>query len=146
MAERMDEQQGGHRRLRFARRLAAVTVVLALAVAGCGDDDGDPDDADSDDVVSEAEELAEDVGAYAVAQSLRASLAAQDVDDADRRDVEVLEDAADDLPGDPEVDGIEDTTGDGRDDDGRVAVRVGDEEACLTVAEDGDLGVTKSAC
>ena len=145
MAERMDEQQGGHRRLRFARRLAAVTVVLALAVAGCGDD-GDPDDADSDDVVSEAEELAEDVGAYAVAQSLRASLAAQDVDDADRRDVEVLEDAVDDLPGDPEVDGIEDTTGDGRDDDGRVAVRVGDEEACLTVAEDGDLGVTESAC
>ena len=146
MAERMDEQQGGHRRPRFARRLAAVPVVLALAVAGCGDDDGDPDDADSDDVVSEAEELAEGVGAYAVAQSLRASLAAQDVDDADRRNVDVLEDAVDDLPGEPEVDGIEDTTGDGRDDDGRVAVRVGDEEACLTVAEDGDLGVTESAC
>ena len=122
-------------------------MALALAVAGCGDDDGDPDDADSDDVVSEAEELAEGIGAYAVAQSLRASLAAQDLDDdADRRNVDVLEDAVDDLPGEPEVDGIEDTTGDGRDDDSRVAVRVGDEEACLTVAEDGDLGVTESAC
>jgi hypothetical protein len=146
MAERMDEQQGGPRRPRFARRLAAVPLALALAVAGCGDD-GDPDDADSDGVVDEAEELAEGVGAYAVAQSLRASLAAQDLDDdADRRNVDVLEGAVDDLPGEPEVSGIEDTTGDGRDDDGRVGVRVGEEEACLTVGEDGDMGVSDSAC
>ncbi|HEX6422582.1 MAG TPA: hypothetical protein VFZ79_03840 [Acidimicrobiales bacterium] len=146
MAERMDDQQGGPRRPRFARRLAVVPLVMAVAVVGCGDD-GDPDDADSDDVVDRAEQVAEDVGAYAVAQSLRASLAGQDLDDdADRRNVDVLEDAVDDLPGDPEVSGIEDTTGDGRDDDGRVAVRVGDEEACLTVGEDGDLDVGDSAC
>ena len=57
---------------------------------------------------------------------------------ASRRDVDVLEESVDDLPGEPEVTGIDDGDGDGRDDDGVVEVHVGDQRACLVIGEPGD--------
>ena len=50
----------------------------------------------------------------------------------------MLQEAADGLPGDPTVEGIADTNGDGFDDDGRVEVRVEQERSCLTLPASGD--------
>jgi hypothetical protein len=97
----------------------------------------------------EAEETAEQAGARGAAEALRVSLKAQDTDDdpGGVRNIEALRDAADDLPGDPKVIGIEDGDGDGIDDDGFVEVRVDDEFACVTVPESGDsIDVSGGRC
>jgi len=60
--------------------------------------------------------------------------------------VVIIEAAVRDLPGDPEVSGIEDADGDGRDDDGNVNVRVDDESACVTVHDNGEVNVSDDAC
>ncbi len=58
-----------------------------------------------------------------------------------------IDEAVADLPGDPEVTGVEDGDGDGLDDDGKVGVTVDDEQACLTLPEEGeDTEVTSEAC
>jgi hypothetical protein len=125
---------------RTARRtLAAAVAALALLAAGaCGDDDGDRD---------QFEQLAENAGARSVAEALRVSLQAQDLrDDQHVDDVATIEAAVDDLPGDPDVSGIEDGDGDGRDDDGKIGVRVNDEAACVTVHDNGEVDVSGDAC
>lgn len=135
---------GGRRRPAVVATAAAVLALLCGGlVAGCGDDGSD----DRDGVGRQAQDLAESVGAVAVAESLRVSLAARDVGaDVDRRNVDVLRRAADDVPGDPDISGIADEDGDGRDDDGKVEVRVEDQTACLTIAEDGDTDVSDRSC
>ena len=88
----------------------------------------------------EAEEAAEQTGARASAEAFRASLKAQDTDDASGgvRNVAALNEAADDLPGNVDVIGIIDSNGDGIDDDGFVEMQVGDEFACVTLPASGD--------
>jgi hypothetical protein len=124
-----------------ARRCVAVLglmlMVGALGVMGaCSDEDRD-----------EFERLADDAGARSVAEALRVSLLAQDLRDNQHvDDVAIIEAAVRDLPGDPEVSGVEDADGDGRDDDGKVNVRVDDESACVTVHDNGEVNVSDDAC
>lgn len=121
-----------------------VALPMVLAVGGCGDEESDAGD---DGVVQEAEDLAESTGALALAEAMRATLLAEDVgDDVDRRRVSVLQEAAGDLPGTPEVRGVADADGDGLDDDGNVELVVDDEVACLTVGRGEDVSVSEGAC
>ena len=121
--------------------IAAVVVALGLVVTGCSDEDVDA-------TREELEDVTGAVGARSLAESLRAALKAKELAaDEHLRDVATLRDAAADLPGDPEIVGIEDADGDGRDDDGKVEVRTGDQAACLTIADDGnDVDVADRAC
>lgn len=134
------------------RILAALAALLLLVggAAACSDDDdsttqtggtGQGDDPDDD-----VGEVAESAAARAVAEIVRLALFEDDGPDTDRRKVAVLQESVDDLPGSPDVSGITDDDGDGLDDDGAVEVRVNDEVACLTVAEDGEVDVTGGAC
>src|SRR5918995_1202879 len=66
--------------------------------------------------------------------------------DVDRRRVDVLLETVDDLPGSPEVTGIEDNDGDGLDDDGRLQAQVDDEVACIAVDDSGDTDVDSGPC
>jgi hypothetical protein len=78
---------------------------------------------------------------------MRGALLAEDLDAGETvRHVSVLREAADDVPGDPDVTGIEDGDGDGRDDDGKVELATGDQRACLTVAGNGEVDVSSDPC
>lgn len=125
-------QGNGHARLEVARMgqkhvywpvLVAFTALTVLAGA-----------------CDEAEERAEQLGARASAETFRASLKTQDTDDETGgvHNVEALQEAADDLPGNVDVLGIGDSNGDGIDDDGFVELGVDDEFACVTLPESGD--------
>jgi hypothetical protein len=112
---------------------ATLLVVTGLVVVACDD----------------AEETAQKVGARAAAEGFRISIKAQDTDDATGgvRNVEALQEAADDLPGDPDVLGIGDGDGDRIDDDGFVELKVDDEYACVTLPESGnEVDVTSGRC
>lgn len=126
---------------RAVRRLALVPLAVGLLAAGCMD-------SDREDAVEEAEEFIEATAARTVAEGLRASLLARDLNDRQvADDVEVLREAVEDLPDDPDVRGIVDADGDGRDDDGQVEVLVDDEAACVSVDnDDGDVDVTDDSC
>jgi hypothetical protein len=127
------------RRLRRAGMALAVTGLAAGLTVGCGSDGDDPDQS--------LGEKAESAGARSVAEALRLVLVEDDLGpDQHERDVDVLQESVDDLPGDPEVSGIEDADGDGRDDDGKVDVHVNSEVACMTIAMDGDVDVTGGQC
>lgn len=92
------------------------------------------------------EELTERVSARVVAEATRATLVADDLDEGEQEsDVAVLREAVEDLPGEPEVTGIEDTDGDGRDDDGKPEVHTDDEVACLSISS-GCVDVSDGAC
>jgi hypothetical protein len=123
-------------------RLVGVAVALVLVLGACGDDDGaggnDPDD--------DLAEVAESGAARVIAEAIRVTLVEDDGPDTDRRKVEVLQESVDDLPGEPDVTGIEDDDGDGLDDDGNVEVRVNDEVACISVSEQGRVDVTGGSC
>jgi hypothetical protein len=130
------------------RRLALLaSVALAALTAGCGDDDDagdDDDDNDPEQLIEDIEDLAEGAGARGLAEGLRLSLLTEDEED--RRTVSAIRDAADRLPGEPEVAGIEDGDGDQRDDDGTIEVRVEDEAACVSISGDGSVDVTGERC
>ena len=120
------------------RRIFALVAAsaLALGLAACDDDTRDEIADDARDVREEVEDVAGETSARAVAETLRGAILAEDLDGgASRRDIDVLEESVADLPGEPEVTGIEDGDGDGRDDDGIVEVQVGDQRACLQIAE-----------
>jgi hypothetical protein len=141
------------KRWRSPSALAVVVMctVLGAGVAACDDDTREDVQDEVDDAVDSARERAEDaagsVGARAAAEAMRASLQGRDLEsDQTVRDVEVLENTAGDLPGDPTVSGIEDADGDGRDDDGKVQFTVGDQEACVTVDDNGEISVSGEAC
>jgi hypothetical protein len=88
----------------------------------------------------EAEQTAKQTGARTSAEAFRVSVKAQDTegDPGGVRNVQVLREAADDRPGGPDVLGIDDSNGDGIDDDGFVELRVDDESACVTLPESSD--------
>jgi len=127
-----------------ATRGRLVVLLLGLvAVAGvaCSDDDVDAVADEAGDVASSVVDAAEDVSARSVAEAYRAALVADASGGASRRQVQVLEETTGDLPGEPEVLGIDDGDGDGLDDDGRVEVRVNDQSSCLLISESGDLNI-----
>jgi hypothetical protein len=125
--------------------VVAASLVLAGVAASCDDDN------DASDAVDEAREDIEDAvgsaGARGAAEAMRAALEATDLEgDETVRDVAVLQENADDVPGSPTVTGIEDADGDGKDDDGKVQLAVGDQEACVTVSDSGEIDVSGEAC
>jgi hypothetical protein len=124
-------------------RLLAFPLVLGLVLAACGDDDDTGDGIDQ-----EIEDAAEGGSARVLAEALRGLLLAEDIGgpDVDRRRVDVLLETVDDLPGSPEVTGIEDNDGDGLDDDGRLQAQVDDEVACIAVDDSGDTDVDSGPC
>lgn len=131
--------------MRYTRAFLMALAVVGLVAAGaCDDDTRDK----AEETVQSAKEKAGEAGARATAEAFRASLKAQDDDvPGGVRNVEVLREAAKDLPGDPEITGIDDVNGDGRDDDGHVQAKVGDQKACITVPETGDdVDVAGGAC
>lgn len=132
--------------MRYARMgLMALAVVGLIAGGACDDNTRDK----AKETVESAKEKAGEAGARAAAEAYRASLKAHFTDDATGgvRNVEALREAARDLPGDPEITGIDDADGDGRDDDGHVQAKVGNENACITLPESGDdIDVSGGAC
>lgn len=134
---------GGGRLLRVVGLLAAALMVLGASA--CGDDD-EPDVGEGD-IDERAEDVVESAGARAVAETLRGALVAEDLDQGEHaRDVAVIEEAVGDLPGEPEVAGVEDGDGDGQDDDGNVEVRVDGESACVSISPNGEVDSTGGAC
>jgi len=121
------------------RRALSVACVALLwfPLASCDDDD-------VDEAREDLEDIAGETGARVAAEAMRGLVLR--ADEGERRSVATLDDAAEDLPGDPDVSGIADTDGDGLDDDGRVTITVEDQTACLVVREDGETEVSSSAC
>jgi hypothetical protein len=133
---------------RTAVSLLFASLLLLPFAAACSSDTTD----NAKDAVESAKDDAGDAvdtaSARGQAEALRASLEGnQTADDEGVRSVSVLEGAVDDLPGDPDVSGIDDSDGDGLDDDGKVQITVDDESACLTLPESGDdIDVTDGDC
>ena len=127
--------------------LLALTA-LGLGLGACSEDDRNDAEKTVDSVRDEAEDEVGEAGARAAGEAYRAALKADDGGDADGlRSIAVLEENSQDLPGDPEVAGIDDGDGDGQDDDGKVELKVSDKSACVTVPETGeDVDVTDGAC
>lgn len=122
-----------------------MAALVFLGASACGDDD-DPDLGEGD-IDERAEDVAESAGARAVAETLRGALVADDLEDGQHaRDVAVIEEAVGDLPGEPEVAGIDDGDGDGQDDDGQVEVRVDGESACVSISANGEVDSTGGGC
>ncbi len=128
--------------------LAAIALSVAPLAAGCSsetkDKAGDAIESGKDDAAKTADE----VEARTTAEALRASLKGNDTADEDGiRSVAAINEAVEDLPGDPEVTGIDDTDGDGLDDDGKVQVTVDESQSCLTLPAEGeDADVEDGAC
>jgi hypothetical protein len=123
------------------KMLALILVSFGvLSVSACDDDD-------NENLREKAEDVAGSASARAAAEAMRGALEAQDLnDDKTLRDVDVLRENADDVPGDPSVEGIVDANGDGKDDDGRVELRVGDQAACVIVTTANKVSVENNAC
>jgi hypothetical protein len=118
---------------------------MVAAMAACNDDDasGRHEDRDGNDT---AGEVLEGAGARGLGEALRVVLVSDNAFEEHPRDVNVLQENVDDLPGKPKVTGIEDTDGDGMDDDGDVQIYVDDEIACVFVSEAGRVDVTGGGC
>ncbi|MGH8979232.1 MAG: hypothetical protein ACRDV7_14225 [Acidimicrobiia bacterium] len=120
--------------------------LLVGGAAACGGNDDDVDDA-LDSAREQAEDVAGSAGARVAAEAMRGVLQAEALAPGETlRTMTVLQESADDLPGDPTVTGIEDADGDGKDDDGKVEFAAGDQRACVTVADNGEISVSGDAC
>jgi hypothetical protein len=119
-------------------------VGLVAVAAGCGSDD-DSGTSDSS-AGNRAKQIAESTGARALGEALRVILLADNAFDEHPRDIRVLQENVNDLPGNPKVTGIEDKDGDGKDDDGNLEAHVYDEVACVSVSTHGRVDVHGGHC
>lgn len=133
---------------RHALAALAISAALISGAAACSSDDQQDAKDTATSIRDEAAETADAAGARATAEALRASLKANGTADEEGiRSVDAIEQAAEDLPGDPDITGIDDEDGDGLDDDGKVQVQVDDTYACLSLPESGeDTEVTGERC
>ncbi|MGH3691328.1 MAG: hypothetical protein ACRDWD_06055 [Acidimicrobiia bacterium] len=125
------------------RSLPVITLAVATAFVfglGCDDDAGD--------AVNQVQEKAGEAGARAAAEGLRASLKTQGENvKGGLCNTKTLRAAVDNLPGDPEIKGIDDGNDDGVDDDCYVQVTVADQSACVTVPKSGtNVDVNGGTC
>jgi hypothetical protein len=123
--------------------LVLALLVGGMAAAACGDPSSEDDSDDS------AEEILDSAAARSLTEVLRALMVVDHPQEGEsRRDVAVIQETIDDLPEpfEPEIQGLVDADGDGQDDDGKVEVKVDQEIACMTIAEDNDVGVTGGTC
>lgn len=128
--------------------LAAGLLALAPLATACSSETADKAKDTVDSAADDAATAADKTQARTTAEALRTSLKANaTADEEGIRSVTAINEAAEDLPGDPEITGIDDTDGDGLDDDGKVQVSFDEEQACLTLPEEGeDTEVTSEAC
>jgi vacuolar-type H+-ATPase subunit H len=147
-----------------AMKLRAIGIGTAMAAASvlgvaCSSDDVDDaqeqaeevrDDAaeTASDAADEAAETADEGAARAQAEALRTAIRADDdLAEDSARDVDLVQDAIEDLPGDVTVTGLDDEDRDGLDDDGLVTVTVDDSSACVSLPAEGDeIDVSGGAC
>jgi hypothetical protein len=130
-------------------RVVVIGALLGAALVACSDETRDRIGDAADSAREDIESAGNTVGARAAAESFRAAIKADDLDDArgGARELALLQDKADALPGDPVAEGITDADGDGIDDDGRVEFVVGDAVACVTLPASGDdIDVTDGRC
>ena len=128
--------------------LAAGLLALAPLATACSSETADKAKDTVDSAADDAATAADQTQARTTAEALRKSLKANaTADEEGIRSVTAINEAAEDLPGDPEITGIDDTDADGLDDDGKVQVSFDEEHACLTLPEEGeDTEVTSEAC
>jgi hypothetical protein len=139
--------------------IGAALAATTLLGVGCSSDDVDDaqDQAEevrdetaetASDAADEVAETADEGAARAQGEALRTAIRADDdLAEDTARDVGLLEDAIEDLPGDVTVTGLEDEDGDGLDDDGNLTVEVDDSAACVTLPAEGDeIDVAGGAC
>ncbi|MCU1344686.1 MAG: hypothetical protein JWL70_952 [Acidimicrobiia bacterium] len=136
--------------LRLLTRASALGLVCLLGVAACSDDSGKSTASKVQDqakqVAGDVKDSANDAAARAVAESYRAALKAKGGGQS-LRTITLLNDVKGTLPGSPDISGITDGDGDGKDDDGKVQVKVNNGQACVTVPATGDLvDVTGGSC
>jgi hypothetical protein len=130
------------------------TIVLAvlaatLVVSACSDDARDKIGDAANSVREDVESKSEEVRARTAAEAFRASIKADDLNDArgGARELALLHESAEDLPGDSVAGGIDDGDGDGVDDDGFVEFVVGDAAVCVTLPATGDdIDVSGGRC
>jgi hypothetical protein len=131
---------------------AALALLLAASTAACSDDEADQA---ADEAREDLEEAADDIGSAVddagarVAAEAFAAAVDNDEEAADRgaRDIGVIEENLDDLPGDPETTGVEDGDDDGQDDDGMIGFVVNDHESCVELSADsGEASVLDGPC
>ena len=130
-------------------RVVAIGVMLGAALIGCSEDTRDKLGDAAESAREDIESASDTVAARAAAESFRAAIKADDLDDTrgGARELALLQDKAGDLPGDPVAEGIADADGDGVDDDGWVEFVVGDAVACVTLPVTGDdIDVTEGRC
>jgi hypothetical protein len=128
--------------------LAAGLFAMGSFTVACSDETTDNARDTIDSAADDAATAADQTQARVAAEALRASLKANGTaDDEGIRSIAAIDEAVADLPGDPEITGLEDSDGDGLDDDGKVGVTVDDEQACVILPEEGeDTEVTSEAC
>lgn len=123
--------------------VSAVAIAAVVLVSGCGDDKSVADK--TRDAANEVRTKADEALARGQAEAFRERL--KDLANGDStkwRDMALLRQTAKDLPGTPDVSGITDDNGDGKDDDGHVEVVVNDSRACIAI--DGEIDVHGGAC
>jgi hypothetical protein len=136
------------RQATVASLLSTALLLGGLGAMACSDEARDEAEQRVDDLQEDVEDAAGTSTARLTAEALRGVLVAGDSSDSGgMRSMTTLQDAIDDLPGDPTIVGVEDGDGDGQDDDGRVEVQSGDQAACITLPETGtDIDVSSDAC
>jgi hypothetical protein len=134
--------------MRLRHLLCFLSVAGLLLVVGCSDETRDQTREAAESAAEDADEFVDSSSAQAIAAALQASIEADErYEDEGPRSVAVLQENIDDLPGEPEVVGVDDTDGDGLEDDGQVEVRVDDDAACLSLGEIGEgIDISDDAC